>query len=437
MDEDAVVNVKRKRSDSAGSTDGNDYANKVVALDDSINRETLTHHDTTDVDLPTPPAISPGNVINAEEIQLDIDDDTCETNSTVFPDAIQPPANDESSECSVVIADTAEDSSAEPNSESIPIVDDDDDAVIKDNLLFTINFRDADTFDVLNSALEQAIRSALLPFKKTVTVTAPSSFQLNVIENASDESEKCVFIIDSTAREGRQTTKNVPQYDVNVCNVFDEFSTARTVDDVNVEADACKRPAKMRASKRCFNCDGDHSIRDCTEPKNLLKIRQNRDQFTSNKPERYHVDAEQRFGQFIPGQISRTLRKALGLSRSELPTHVYRMRLLGYPPGWLEVSKVTESGLQLIVDSEKAAADGEAAEVVAVNENGTAAEEPPLYDLKKIISFPGFNVAPDANCFDVSFYGELFFFSHLIAFLCRCLCSMAFHQCKRIKAKRP
>lgn len=52
-----------------------------------------------------------------------------------------------------------------------------------------------------------------------------------------------------------------------------------------------------------------------------------------------------------PGQISNELRKALGLKKYQLPLHVYRMRLFGYPPGWLMNAKITHSGLSLF-DSE-------------------------------------------------------------------------------------
>ena len=62
---------------------------------------------------------------------------------------------------------------------------------------------------------------------------------------------------------------------------------------------------------------------------------------------RYHLDDEQRFGNFIPGQISNKLSKALGLSKHRLPRYIYRMRLLGYPPGWLEEAKVSHSGITL------------------------------------------------------------------------------------------
>ena len=62
---------------------------------------------------------------------------------------------------------------------------------------------------------------------------------------------------------------------------------------------------------------------------------------------RYHLEDGNRFAEFVPGQISAKLRKALGLPGYCLPRHVYRMRLLGYPPGWLEDARISHSGLAL------------------------------------------------------------------------------------------
>lgn len=62
---------------------------------------------------------------------------------------------------------------------------------------------------------------------------------------------------------------------------------------------------------------------------------------------RYHLDDEQRFAHFQPGRISHTLRKALGLSRRQLPRHIYNMRRLGYPPGWMQEAKISHSGISL------------------------------------------------------------------------------------------
>lgn len=43
---------------------------------------------------------------------------------------------------------------------------------------------------------------------------------------------------------------------------------------------------------------------------------------------------------------SDALREALGLKPHQLPIHIYRMRVLGYPPGWMEEAK-SDPGLSM------------------------------------------------------------------------------------------
>lgn len=422
MAENVVDNAKRKRTNSTDSTD-DDYTKKIAAIEEAddnpknspkpVQNDVINNPEELQIDLENPINDSPAQpeesqetngtneetdelvqhevFNNPEELQLDLDEDVGET------------VADESSDCpDVAMENTINDSTEQPEEIEMNQQQQEEEAIIKNNLLFTINFSDTATFNELNSVLEQAIRTAMLPLKKTVTITAPSAIQLTVTENA-DQSSDCIFIIDATAssvKANHATSKDVPRYNLNrKVNVFNDQTQCLKADDDSTE---CKRPAKLNT---CFNCDGEHSIRDCTEPKNFNKIRQNRSQFSSSKTERYHVDAEQRFGQFIPGQISKCLQKALGLSRSEIPTHVYRMRVLGYPPGWLEGAKVTESGLQLFGDSDTTKLDGGEIDAAAAAPVGSA-----TYDLKKIINFPGFNVLPEENAFDVSFiYIYLFF----------------------------
>jgi zinc finger CCHC domain-containing protein 8 len=62
---------------------------------------------------------------------------------------------------------------------------------------------------------------------------------------------------------------------------------------------------------------------------------------------RYHLDDEQKYACFAPGHISSKLSRALGLGKHELPKHIYRMRALGYPPGWFEEARISHSGLTL------------------------------------------------------------------------------------------
>lgn len=62
---------------------------------------------------------------------------------------------------------------------------------------------------------------------------------------------------------------------------------------------------------------------------------------------RYHVEDEQKYGHLVPGRVSGSLRHALDLKRTELPMFIYRMRLAGYPPAWMEEAKISHSGLTM------------------------------------------------------------------------------------------
>ena len=48
---------------------------------------------------------------------------------------------------------------------------------------------------------------------------------------------------------------------------------------------------------------------------------------------RYHVDEAQKFEHLKPGLPSEKLRRAMGLKQDQLPSYIYRMRSIGYPPG--------------------------------------------------------------------------------------------------------
>nr|CDS28458.1 protein mcm10 [Hymenolepis microstoma] len=87
---------------------------------------------------------------------------------------------------------------------------------------------------------------------------------------------------------------------------------------------------------------------------------------------RYHMN--DKFSKIKPGCISNDLRKALGISRHDIPLHVYRMRSLGYPPGWLRKAKV-----------EQLPSFDEGGKLNQIR-NGDS------YNVDALIAFPGFNV---------------------------------------------
>ncbi|XP_027734457.1 zinc finger CCHC domain-containing protein 8 isoform X3 [Empidonax traillii] len=148
-----------------------------------------------------------------------------------------------------------------------------------------------------------------------------------------------------------------------------------------------------RPKPHCFNCGSeDHQMKDCPEPRNAARISEKRKEFleacgdTSNQnfQQRYHVEeVEERFGKFKPGVISGVLQDALGVTDKSLPPFIYRMRQLGYPPGWLKEAEMEHSGLALY--------DGK-------GEGDAEDEESPqhkriTYDVSKLVNYPGFNIS--------------------------------------------
>lgn len=73
------------------------------------------------------------------------------------------------------------------------------------------------------------------------------------------------------------------------------------------------------------------------------------------------------------------------------------MRILGYPPGWIEEARVQHSGLTLFNSDGRADRDpaDEEGELILDGEKDE-------FDVKKIVDFPGFNVPPPHGTRDVS-----------------------------------
>ncbi|VDN97261.1 unnamed protein product [Rodentolepis nana] len=111
--------------------------------------------------------------------------------------------------------------------------------------------------------------------------------------------------------------------------------------------------------------DDDSDSESCDNPKPQQSFRR------VGSSIRYHMN--DKFSKLKPGRISYDLRKALGISRQDIPLHVYRMRSLGYPPGWLRKAKVE----QLPSFDE----DGKLNQI----QNGNT------YNVDALIAFPGFN----------------------------------------------
>ncbi|XP_053225969.1 zinc finger CCHC domain-containing protein 8 isoform X2 [Podarcis raffonei] len=151
-----------------------------------------------------------------------------------------------------------------------------------------------------------------------------------------------------------------------------------------------------RPKSHCFNCGSeDHQMKDCPQPRNAARISEKRKQFmdacgeagNQNFQQRYHAEeVEERFGRFKPGIISEELQDALGVTDKTLPPFIYRMRQLGYPPGWLKEAEMEKSGLTLYDGKASPGGETEAEEYYQQNWRVT-------YDVSKLINYPGFNMS--------------------------------------------
>ncbi|XP_040843004.1 zinc finger CCHC domain-containing protein 8 isoform X3 [Ochotona curzoniae] len=163
---------------------------------------------------------------------------------------------------------------------------------------------------------------------------------------------------------------------------------------VSLEGQEIQVKAK-RPKPHCFNCGSEeHQMKDCPMPRNAARISEKRKEYleacgeasSQGFQQRYHAEeVEERFGRFKPGVISEELQDALGVTDRSLPPFIYRMRQLGYPPGWLKEAELEHSGLALYDGNDDAEGETEAGEVQQ-NKSVT-------YDLSKLVNYPGFNIS--------------------------------------------
>ncbi|XP_069671719.1 zinc finger CCHC domain-containing protein 8 homolog isoform X1 [Periplaneta americana] len=254
--------------------------------------------------------------------------------------------------------------------------------------VFSISFRNQEIARKYKSAIKKFLKELIANHDPdTEEEIDTSDLELDVWEEESEEDSQDADVVDDSSLfkvDTRPTVKDdldVPAYNQKFSEVLQKPKEG--------SSEANKNEGPSRTS--CFNCMGSHSLRDCPLPRDQSAIMRNRRQFSStrhtSRASRYHLDDEQKFAGFIPGQLSTKLSKALGLAKHHLPRHIYRMRLLGYPPGWMEDAKIAHSGLTLYDSQGKEVADPDAEEGEIFAEGSRD-----KYDIRKIISYPGFNV---------------------------------------------
>ncbi|XP_059613632.1 zinc finger CCHC domain-containing protein 8 homolog [Phlebotomus argentipes] len=246
-------------------------------------------------------------------------------------------------------------------------------------------FQDEEACKSLLSKIRRCVESFLKAQNKHGSVvTSESGKTVDIFAEEASESES-IFTEDKKPSI-RLKINEVPAY------LPSEVSTLHN-------GELPETPQRLKKSSSCFNCGDSHTLSDCPLPRNQERIRKARMQNASSKTERYHTDIEQRFAHIKAGCVSGSLKKALGVPSNCLPAFIYRMRRLGYPPGWLEEAKISHSGLSLF--------DSEGRSVRSSNlEDGQICEVQEEYNPEKIIEFPGFNIDPPRGCLDESqFHG--------------------------------
>jgi len=121
---------------------------------------------------------------------------------------------------------------------------------------------------------------------------------------------------------------------------------------------------------------------ECKEPKDFKRIAANRKAFQSSAANSARFFEEGKREGIRPGLPSPALREALNLKADQVPEYIYRLRELGYPPGWKKLAEIRESGLGIY---HKGGEEG------GREEGGNGEAESLQYDTNKLISWPGFN----------------------------------------------
>ncbi|KAK3852199.1 hypothetical protein Pcinc_041207 [Petrolisthes cinctipes] len=150
-----------------------------------------------------------------------------------------------------------------------------------------------------------------------------------------------------------------------------------------------KRPLKRRFNGIRFFQSSDASTHSNN---NGYKKRK----YSHNERARYYDDASENkkhthTTHFRPGHMSFGLRQALGLRRDELPLFVYRMRVHGYPPGWLREAEIRQKEIKVFDDRDENNGEKESSVSPLELEEGEIEPNTVRYHQRRIISYPGFN----------------------------------------------
>lgn len=240
--------------------------------------------------------------------------------------------------------DTMETTSPNVDSKSNCAENENDCLTSDDACLFRLEFRDEATFNELQQILTKCLRDTLFGLKRSLNVVVDESQKLIQFFQIQSNDEDSIFMVDTIPSMETGDNERIPEYESSAIDLLDDTIDTEPKDDES------NNDAKMKMGT-CWNCNGNHTLRDCKEPRDVAAINQAKMLFTQKtKTERYHLEVDQKYTHLVPGVISNNLRKALGLRSRELPSFFYMMRKLSYPPAWLEEARISHSGLSLITN---------------------------------------------------------------------------------------
>ncbi|XP_042885273.1 zinc finger CCHC domain-containing protein 8 homolog isoform X3 [Penaeus japonicus] len=329
----------------------------------------------------------------ADSSVIALDSSSCADSSSTRIDVENKNSDDVASTSNVITLD----STASTSMEEVQLITEADSSGIKEDMQNTGSL----TLDsTANSSVEEI---------QEITQADSSSIKGNIQKTNSDAamSPNGVFTIDTTAddiveevqeeeiaipegmsldMEGDEEECSVgPMSRLDVVPSYDASFTG-ILTDVEYNMETGKKINDALPKMRCFNCLGDHNFSDCPQPPDMQRIAANRKKHNVTRVPnvRYHEDGENKYGHFQPGKLSENLRYALGLRPHQLPIFTYRMRVLGYPPGWLRDAEVHQADMKLY--------DGTGKSVLHPDlEDGETDPVLVKYKPEKLVSFPGFN----------------------------------------------
>lgn len=229
----------------------------------------------------------------------------------------------------------------------------------------------------VNSVENQDDEPPLKLLKQEEDHEQTTSSEVFFIDNKGDKDAFTRFM----STDGTRNTDKHPSYRT------DDFIQ---LDDSEPEESA-SGDAPPQPSVVCFNCGGKHFLNECTKDIDMARVSQKRREMARERdvaPKKLRYFEHEMLSQrFQPGKYSKELRNALDLHPEDLPPFIYRMRVLGYPPGWLTYAEVENSGLKIygLDDPDKRDENTEDREV-------HCDDKQVQYDPARLVDFPGFNV---------------------------------------------